>query len=511
MFRYFGPPGTGKTTTLLNQVDQLLSGGMSPNDIGYFAFTRKAAHEARDRAVARFNLDPEKDFQFFRTLHSLAFQMLGLSGSQVLSDRNLHDFGKTTGIDLLSSGTEHISDDGFTLLKSNNPTMRAIDLARNTLRGPRHAYNVTELSIPYYEFEHLFHEYQRFKEKNGLKDFTDMMVDLSNKPAAMPRLSVVFLDEAQDLTPLQWKVAHHLSDKSDRMFVAGDDDQGIYRWAGADTNHFVTLAGGSEVLSQSYRIPRSVHRVADGVVSRIRSRQKKIWLPRSQEGSVERTYDPNTVDFNVHGEGQNWLILAQANYMLDDLAERLTSSGQYFERKGTPSLKKNVRNAISAWSHLQDSTGHEISQKEALNLYEHISSGKGRLKRGAKKMLAGTSEQDLFSLSALRQHFGLEAENNTWDFVLDRISDEDRAYATALLNRGTNIFEKPKIKLSTIHGAKGGEADNVLLYLDLSGKALTEMERNPDDALRVLYVGITRAKQNLVLKMPDDPQRGWAI
>jgi len=334
-----------------------------------------------------------------------------------------------------------------------------------------------------------------------------MMVELSNKPSAIPRLKVVFLDEAQDLTPLQWKVAHHLSDKSDRMFVAGDDDQGIYSWAGANINHFVTLAGGSEVLSQSYRIPRSVHRVADGVVSRIRSRQKKIWLPRTQEGSVERTYDPNTVNFN----GGNWLILAQANYMLDELSERLTSNGQYFERKGTPSLKKNVRNAISAWNHLQTSTGHEISQKEALNLYEHISSGKGRLKRGAKKMLTGTSEQDLFSLSALRQHFGLEAENNTWDVVLDRIGDEDRAYATALLNRGINIFEKPKIKLSTIHGAKGGEADNVLLYLDLSGKALTEMEKNPDDAHRVLYVGITRAKRNLVLKMPDDPQRGWAL
>ena len=54
-------------------------------------------------------------------------------------------------------------------------------------------------------------------------------------------------------------------------------------------------------------------------------------------------------------------------------------------------------------------------------------------------------------------------------------------------------------------------ADNVLLYLDLSGKALQEMERNPDDAYRVLYVGITRTKENLVLKMPEDQQRGRSI
>ena len=73
------------------------------------------------------------------------------------------------------------------------------------------------------------------------------------------------------------------------------------------------------------------------------------------------------------------------------------------------------------------------------------------------------------------------------------------------------VLKRPKIRLSTIHGAKGGEANNVLLYLDLSGKALMEMERNPDDAYRVLYVGVTRAKENLILKMAEDSQRGWSI
>jgi superfamily I DNA/RNA helicase len=67
------------------------------------------------------------------------------------------------------------------------------------------------------------------------------------------------------------------------------------------------------------------------------------------------------------------------------------------------------------------------------------------------------------------------------------------------------------VRLSTIHGAKGGEADNVLLYLDLTGKALEEMERNPDNANRVLYVGITRARERLILKLPEDLQRGWSI
>ena len=83
MLRYFGPPGTGKTTTLLNQVEKFMSDGISPNDIGYFAFTRKASNEARDRAVARFNMDPEEDFTYFRTLHSLSFLWMGYNASDI--------------------------------------------------------------------------------------------------------------------------------------------------------------------------------------------------------------------------------------------------------------------------------------------------------------------------------------------------------------------------------------------------------------------------------------------
>ncbi len=63
-----GPPGTGKTFTLLNKVEEYLK-NTDPDRVGYFAFTRKAANEAKDRAMKKFNLS-EDDLPYFRTLHS---------------------------------------------------------------------------------------------------------------------------------------------------------------------------------------------------------------------------------------------------------------------------------------------------------------------------------------------------------------------------------------------------------------------------------------------------------
>ena len=126
-------------------------------------------------------------------------------------------------------------------------------------------------------------------------------------------------------------------------------------------------------------------------------------------------------------------------------------------------------------------------------------------------MLGGADEQDLFSLSVLRQHFGLETPDVTWDMALDRMADEDRAYASALINRGVNIFQKPKIKLSTIHGAKGGEADNVVLFTDITAAAEASMEQDPDSMHRVFYVAVTRTRQNLYTIEPQNFYRSYAL
>ena len=77
-YKVVGPPGTGKTRRLLNEVQKYVDKGTPLNRIGYFAFTRKAAGEARDRFLKVKTELTKKDIEYFQTLHSLAFNQLGL-------------------------------------------------------------------------------------------------------------------------------------------------------------------------------------------------------------------------------------------------------------------------------------------------------------------------------------------------------------------------------------------------------------------------------------------------
>ena len=70
-----------------------------------------------------------------------------------------------------------------------------------------------------------------------------------------PKFDVVFIDEAQDLSLMQWDMAKTIWNKTEDSFIAGDDDQAIFRWAGADVDSFIAQKGLMMPLKQSYRIP----------------------------------------------------------------------------------------------------------------------------------------------------------------------------------------------------------------------------------------------------------------
>jgi len=508
MLRIFGPPGTGKTTTLLNMVDRALSDGVPPHQIAFLAYTRKAAAEAKERASARFGLDPKRDLVYFRTIHSLALSLSTIRSEQIMQQDHYKEIGHHCGVSLGDTALPDFEEDLSTIASSKDPILGLINLARLRKVPLRVEYNNSNVDLPWNVVAYVDRAITAYKQRFGLYDFTDMLETfIAEAPNYCPRFQLAFVDEAQDLSPLQWDIAHILDEHSSRMYAAGDDDQAIYRWAGADVDHFINLPGGSETLHQSYRVPRSVHRVAETVAERIHRRFPKRYEPRPSDGSVTRIHGVETLLTQGLFDHDNWLILAQSGYMLAAVAHDLKSSGYLFNYRGHRSISEKVSIAVNGWEQMRK--GRSITIDVARTIYSLMSMD--RIKRGFKK-LPGLADPDMVNLSTLIAEHGLLATKDMiWSEAMDRIPQADRAYITALLRRGEKFNAAPRITISTIHGSKGGEADNVVLFTDLSPAAASEMMRNPDDMHRVFYVGVTRAKQNLYIVEAEDRTRGYDL
>ena len=501
MFRLFGPPGTGKTTTLLNYVDKALEQGVAPSQIAFLAFTRKAASEAKERAAQRFGLNEKDDLPYFRTLHSLSYRLLGIRDKDLMSKTHFDDLSKKIKVNLHVKPHYDFEDSPTAI--TEHPVLGLVNLARLKKTDLRSEYNQTTLQESWPEVEYIAHSYENYKQFHGVLDFTDMLdLFVKEAPRVCPEFELCFLDEAQDLSPLQWDIAHAIDKKSKKMYCAGDDDQAIYRWAGADVDHFINLPGGSEVLSQSYRIPRSVHRLAESIAQRIHRRFPKKYNPKEEEGSVTRMSDIAEIDMS---EG-TWLIMAQANYMLSDIASQLKTNGYLFERNGSRSISERLSVAVNAWEQMRK--GRPITLKAAQVVYSFMSGNGSHVARGKKKIEA--PDDQLFTIELLQKEHGLLIDDSLiWHEAMDKIPGNDRIYITALLRKGEKFNAVPRIRLSTIHGTKGGEAENVVLMTDLTYAAMRG--GNPDDLHRVFYVGVTRTKDNLYLIDPEDFAKAYDL
>ena len=183
-----GPPGTGKTTTLLNKVDDYLK-QTDPDKIGYFAFTQKAAHEARDRAIKKFNLT-EDDLPYFRTLHSLAFRKLGMKKDDVMQSRHYKDLGKKLGFPVAYAS--YAEEDG--LFTSDSEYLRIIQLAELKNITPEKQFDLREHTqdLERSTLRIIANELIRYKKEYNLIDFNDMITEFT-KSDKSPKFDVVLL------------------------------------------------------------------------------------------------------------------------------------------------------------------------------------------------------------------------------------------------------------------------------------------------------------------------------
>ena len=486
----FGPPGTGKTTTLINIVKQELDNGTKPENIAFVSFSRKAAEEARDRSAAALNMGSDQ-MVWFRTLHSFAFQNLGLSTNQVLKGSDYNQLGKVLGLEFSSNSSVTMADGNlFSPGKGGDAYLSLIQLAR--VRGvslEQQFSDANDRRLYFQQLKVVNKALFDYKKDTGKLDFVDMIERFIDEGDS-PLLDVLIVDEAQDLAPMQWKMIHDvMKPRAKRVYFAGDDDQCIYSWMGVDVKDFLNASDNKTILDKSYRLPRNIYNVADSMVSQLGTRQKKVWMPKEEAGVVVWHHDMLGLDL-TNGE---WLILARTNYIANRVATELKEQGYLFWREGSGwSISPNVLTGIEVW--LKLCKGTYLSAKE-LRILSTLLKSDIVTKFGRKK-LATLDNELTYNLESIRENFttNVSAEMPWYDAL--KVSERERIYISSVRRMGEKILtNKPRIKISTIHKAKGGEADNVALLLD-SSKPCAESP-DQDSEIRTFYVGATRAKKAL--------------
>jgi len=342
----FGPPGTGKTTKLLDIIEKELDAGVPPTKIAFVSFTNAAVNEDKQRTAKKFKLQ-KKDMIWFRTIHSLCFNLSKLPGQQVVTPYDLKVFSQIHRT-VEFSGNPRKKERGDIALAAYNLSRSAqIDLKDAWMASTNWA--IHDFSI----MEDFVLSYEEWKAATGKIDFQDMIDNYLATPIKTD-VEVSIIDEIQDLNGQQWEVIESTFSESERQYVAGDDDQSIYAWSGSRVDKMLNYPANEKIiLEQSYRCPRKVHAVANLILSRIKVREPKDWKPRDAAGEFEMYGDYAFVPFQKYRD-ESWFVLARSDFMLDDVRWWLQSIGEVYKDENGWSINNRIAKKIMTIIKLQN-------------------------------------------------------------------------------------------------------------------------------------------------------------
>lgn len=586
--RIWGPPGCGKTTTLARATLATVR-ERGPESTMIVSFTTTAAAaiaDAVNEAALRSGTGIAIPSRNIGTLHSLGFRAIGtpdvaLDPKKITgwndtcpADWRIRPDGRRSTPDMAAEtgmlgGAEALED-----VRSGDALLGQMELLRATLT-PEEDWPVRVRSFA--------QRWDDWKRDAGVADFGDMILGaldraLDGEPAP-GRPEVFIVDETQDLTPAELALAFLWGGHASQLVLAFDDDQSINAWRGADAAPLLRLGTDENgqprddveivdrVLEQSYRIPSSVHAVAERWVHRIppTQRHEKVYHPRTEVGhcytaglSLE---DPRLIS-HVRADieaGRSVMIIASCGYMLTPVLNGLRKAGIPFANRYRPAeprwnpLRRPAKGmgfAERVYRYLivdptlpnrvlHDQRGQPAGSEQRwrfwtgddirawLPLVRTFAEDKVRiLANGAKKKAETLPDgpvpwpliADLFSdVDALEWATGGRTDPATGKplgrpdiefLAANAINAETRKKleypAQVVRNFGTAALDdEPLVTIGTIHSVKGGGADVVYLAPDLSTAGASQWfstdEGERDQIIRLFYVGLTRAKQRVVV------------
>lgn len=492
-------PGTGKTRTLTHRIAHLISGrGVAPEQCLAVTFSRRAAAEMQERLAAL--LPGIADRLLVTTFHGLGLAFL----------------------------QEHAAETGLAPgFRVATPAERA-DVVRclfgvSSIRGERALEEIGQYRRTR-KVEHAARlerareraaSYEQELVRRNLLDFDDLLLRplflLRARPDLVAlwrqRFRWVFIDEYQDIDPLQYELVRLLCPPDGNLCAIGDPDQSIYRFRGADVGFFLRFredwpAARVVHLTRNYRSTRTIVEAAcqairpaslvpDRRLASVSDQGERIVVASAGSEKAEAELVVHTLERLLGGTSSfsfdsgrvgygetpslsfaDVAILYRTEAQTPPLVEALARAGIPFQKRShRPLLEQPGVSRVIRTLRDQAPSG---SVEAALG---RVASDEDRAAAELLRPLAVRSGDDRERFLA---EVELGAEVDTWD---------PRAEGVSLL---------------TLHASKGLEfpvvflvgCENGLLPLVWPGRAAAE---DPAEERRLFFVGLTRARSRLFL------------
>jgi len=545
--KIFGAPGTGKTHTLVERLQEHLNKNCPFDQTLTISFTRVAAREIKKRIQERNNnkFSDKELHHSVRTIDSYLMNKIREDKDICYPNNYMAEFYQ------VKKNTE-INED-----KKRNfyAAMKIINMGR-IKEG-----NGIENILKYYDSQkrtdigrkfiiQVAESYENYKKNHLKMDWEDVKYKGLQDKIKFDHSIVLMIDEAQDCNRLEWLIINKLIAVSKNVYIAGDDDQAIYRFKGGEVETFLQLpVDKTTVLNKSPRLNKKIWELSQQIIHLIpkERRQEKQYTPTNEnkynmphcglirefrnKESLEKNYlnmnitDPDVsvhwlflsrnkreMDMRYSNENYCWSQILAKNNLTWEKIDDSNGVSMGVERGTTPNVPTDQIQGIETWTMLQK--GNKILGEKIKEFYKIIPPIliRDRKKTSLVQKDSIILKDGQYNYSDLKSNFYFDANiNDPWYEILN-LKPRNGEYYVDYIQYLKNIikngnYKKSKhILLSTIHGAKGLESANTVLNCDwprLPYDTYCKGGKDRDDEIRVFYVGTTRTKYNLFLYQPE--------
>ncbi|MDY7092486.1 MAG: UvrD-helicase domain-containing protein [Acidobacteriota bacterium] len=328
--------GSGKTRVITYRIAWLIGEQeVDPARIVAVTFTNKAASEMRERVEMLVQRSPLRSF--VGTFHRFALRLLRRYGERVGLRRDFAIADSSDQLKLVKKALEmeELSERSF----PPRAVLSAISSAKNRLLDPQ-AFEARAEGFFQRKIVPVYRRYQHLLRQGSTVDFDDMillavrLLEDEGKLGERLRSQVDYLlvDEFQDTNHAQLRLVKALAGKNGNLTAVGDEDQGIYRWRGADLDNILGFEQefpGATVrkLERNYRSTQTILDASGALVAHNRSRRgKQLW---TEDGAGEDIQLYRAAD---EGDEARWLVTnfrrLQDDYPLAGMAILVRTNAQ---------------------------------------------------------------------------------------------------------------------------------------------------------------------------------------